>query len=197
MASLTENLEDDILTESSFLNQIDSDINYFNNSNNDINSIPQSNYYTIDQLNDIFKSFNSQGIFILNYNIRSYHTNGENFLSMLQTLEIMPDVFILTETWFTSDSKNYAHIHGYKSYHSVRERKSGGVSIFFKDHLQVKVLDVFSQNNNTIESLAINVKFNSLELNIVGIYRPHSDTVENFTDCLNTIITFLHPGIPC
>ena len=98
----------------------------------------------------------------------------------------MPDVFILTETWLTPWDNPI--IRGYKSYHTFRPLgRSGGVSIFVKSSLQSNSVPVLSFANSTIESCSVEIK-STPPVVVTGIYRPHSDTVTNFTSSLDNLL---------
>ena len=110
-------------------------------------------------------------------------------VALLSSMEVMPDVLVLTETWLSSVDSCYANISGYDAYHTVRERdKSGGVSIFCSsryDSCQYRDLSMCSTN---IEACCIKISFMSICLNVVGIYRPHLGTIEQFVTELKQIV---------
>ena len=91
-------------------NNIDPDLNY------DVNfdSI-ENDYYTTDELVSIFE--NDSMLNLINYNIRSFHSNFRYFGPIVE--ECKPSILVLTETWFTSDY--YEDIPNYDSHHSIRK----------------------------------------------------------------------------
>ena len=92
----------------------------------------------------------------------------------------------MCETWL-NDSNN---INNYNSFHVVRERghgRGGGVSIFCKSSIHAESIDCVSLCSDTIEACALKVSINNETL-VVGIYRPHSDSVENFSRALNELL---------
>ena len=78
--------------------------------------------------------------------------NLDNFLSMFPDDNI-PDIFVFSETW--KDSNDPVSIPGYEGYHSVREGRSGGVSVFVKGQIPSCKLENLSYVNNTIEMVRI------------------------------------------
>ena len=119
-------------------NDIDPDYNFFHASQ-------QSNYFSIP--NYIQQcSENPSFLNIMTYNVRSFHANSDYFLSIFDEVSL-PDVLVLTETWFTPDTS--CDIPGFHSYHTFRSTGgisirnppirgdflSGGISIFVKDNL--------------------------------------------------------------
>lgn len=169
------------------LQLIDPDSNHINVINEQLAS-NNGTFYSIEKFNIRFPNKNDQNLLILSYNIRSFNTNGDNFITFLDSLVFSPDIIVLCETWLTNDSKEFCNINGYISYHNVRNHRGGGVSVFYKRNLQVDHLSVFFNNNSTVESIAIKVLINEMELYVVGIYRPFTDSVENFVAFLNTIL---------
>ena len=73
--------------------------------------------FTPEQFNNKFSSHGKK-LFIMNFNIRSFNANFDQFSVFLNELSRLPDLIILTETW-NSDYKN-AEIFGFKSFHCNR-----------------------------------------------------------------------------
>ena len=94
----------------------------------------------------------------------------------------MPDVFIFTETWY--DGYTPTVIPGYVDYHSVRDGRSGGVSLFIKNQIHSSKIDAHSYTNEFIEICTAKISFNDRNLYICGVYRPHSGSIDNFTTAL-------------
>ena len=163
---------------------------------------PDSNYYTHDiSQNHIFSNYdsiddflkiNSQSINDKNFitifgqNIRSFNRNLDNFLCLFPE-NSMPDVFIFSETWH--DANIPVIIPGYTAYHTVRtDRRSGGVSVYAKQCFKSCQILELSYANNTIEICTIKISNAINHFYICGIYRPHSDTIDNFCSTLESIL---------
>ena len=169
--------------------EIDPDQNYFNTFFGSLEQPRQSNYFSVSQYNQSFSINTSDTLTIVNANVRSFNANGEAMATVLKSLTSVPDVIILTETWLSELSKPYAELEGYNSYHQVREeRRSGGVSIFCRQDLNVETLDHLSVCNQTIETMTINIVFPGDKIALVAVYRPHSGTIENFSHQLHGIL---------
>ena len=169
------------------LDFIDPDLNYFGDVHN-YSDHSQSKYITIEEYNELM--LNTDRLFtIYNYNIRSYSANSNSFFSTFDSLSCYPDVLVLTETWFTP---NYTvDLPSYHSFHSTRnERRSGGVSVFISKKLNANKVSNLCFVNDTIEVCTVRCKvpLATTEVFIVAIYRPHSNTVENFINSLNFIL---------
>ena len=162
---------------------IDPDVNYFNEIFQSLQVSQQSNYFTVDQLDSTLSSASFFTIF--NYNIRSFNCNGDSFVSLLESFTKLPDVVVLTETWLCDNNKDICNMEGYSSYHTIRlGRRSGGVSVFCRSALRSEKVVELSISSETIESSAVELVVDGEIYVILAIYRPHSDSVENFTSVL-------------
>ena len=100
----------------------------------------------------------------------------------------IPEVLCLSETRFTTE--NSQNITGFNSYHVVREREtaSGGISVFVEDCYESTLIENLSFSNATIEICTVEIFLENKPLILIGIYRPHSDSVENFNSLLMDIL---------
>ena len=159
-----------------------------------------SNYFDISsntcQFYD-FNEFNNQfchesNLFIMNFNIRSFNSNYDDFSVFLNDLKFMPDIIILTETWFLDDT--CVDIEGFHGYHSSRSSEfsghGGGVSVYVKKSLTVKHFIEFSESLPEMELMHVKLIYeNSKYINILAIYRPpNSMLVNKFIDKLDSIL---------
>ena len=70
---------------------------------------------------------------------------------------------------------------GYCAVHTIRENaNSGGVSIFYKQVLNVEVLDKCVLSNISIETCSIKVIIKGNVFYFIGIYRPNQGNVTDF-----------------
>ena len=93
--------------------------------------------------------------------------------------ENLPAALVLTETWFNIN--NEADINNYQSFHTVRSvRASGGVSIFIHESLKAFKIDSCCYVTNEIEVCSVEIRVNSEKIYLIGIYRPHSGTIDRF-----------------
>ena len=75
-------------------------------------------YFSVNRFNST-SGCGSSALMILSFNIRSFNSNIDHFLSIICTLEKQPDVIVLPETWITEYCKDFCNIDGYISYHTV------------------------------------------------------------------------------
>ena len=122
---------------------------------------------------------------IFNCNIRSISANGDTLVALLQSLYTLPDVLVVTETWLKpEDGCNFLE-ENYDGYHTARSHgRSGGVSVFVGKETHVRKIDRLSVCTQTMESCVLLIRFQNREIVIYSIYRPHSDSIEGFTDIM-------------
>ena len=100
----------------------------------------------------------------------------------------MPSALCLSETRFSSSHTE--NISGYDSYHTTRnsETPAGGISMFIRQNFVSNMVCELSYCNQTIEVCTVNVRVAKLNILLIGIYRPHSDTIINFTSHLSNFL---------
>ena len=151
-------------------------------------------YYCLDEYVELCRYSNyDENLQILNFNMRSFQSNGITFSAMLNSLPYLPKIIVMTETWNTESNVDLCFLENYQVQHTYRNNiRGGGVSIFCLNGFNCEKISCLSICNETIESCALKIKLNNSYLVILGIYRPHSDTIENFTEVLTN---FLHNSI--
>ena len=162
------------------LEEIDPDNNYLKFSDE-----RTCNYYSLKEFDDLafVKDFT-----VLNYNIRSFRRNFEHFSDEFG-FERFPCVLTLTETWTSNDcDASIYDIPGYQAFHTIRDGRSGGVSIYVKNNLKCSFVPNLSYCTVFIEICSVEIKFGSFSCVIVGIYRPHSGTTTEFIHHFNSIL---------
>ena len=145
--------------------------------------------YTIDRFNTIFKS--DPNLFnVFNFNIRSYNKNGDAFVAFLNTINVKPDIIVITETWMSEANSSLCSIDGYIPYHSVRGTgRGGGVSVYCVETLNSNRVDNLSIVNDTIETCLVKLSIGNELRYVLSVYRPHSDSIENFTAHLGALLS--------
>ena len=166
------------------LRNFDPDENLFNAREDSISRDRQSLFYSVCNYN---RTFTSSKFAILNFNIRSFNANSDEFVGFVDSLIRLPDVMVLTETWANDSNVDQIQIAGYESFHTMRKGggRGGGVSVLIKNCYLCKHHVSLSYSNRNLESCVVSVEFGGEKLFIVGIYRPHGGTTENFTSDLS------------
>ena len=182
------------------IDEIDPDINYFNNFvtfNND----DTCKYYSIDGFNEeYFQKFPSMqrenDLFsLIHVNIRSMSCNISTFEHFLESLNLDYYIIGLSETWLNQDNNDLFTIQGYSCVNNYRTSKTGGgVSLFLKDHLQYTLRADLSIFNESLESVFVeinNVSLHGRKRNIVVgvIYRPPAGDGDLFHEHLGNILS--------
>ena len=167
---------------------VDPDENLLNEAFSALNVEQQSNYFSIDKFNSFFQPSNSQ-LLLLNYNIRSFRSNSLSFSAMLDSLNICPDVLVLTETWITEDRLEVSRLASFDDHHVVRrEGRSGGVSVYCASHYTSEKISELCVSDADIECCVVCLTAGDMYLYIIGVYRPNSGSSLNFCNKLAYVI---------
>ena len=170
-----------------FLNRnIDPDENYFNHS--DFTDIFNScRYFSVPEFETISQS-KAPYPFIFSANVRSFYANFDKF-ELIFTSNKKPDILVLCETWF--EDSNKCDLPNYHSFHTIRGR-GGGISVYVKSDLNCHSIPRFSYQNSLIEINCVKVLLGDKWFFILGVYRPHGETVSNFVEELTSIFNGLN-----
>ena len=173
--------------------EIDPDVNL------DLNT-DRCRYFTIDQFNSEFED--DAGIYLLlNQNLQSFYAKQHLLEAFLGSISHSFHTLVLTETWNQKKYINLCTLENFKGVHTYRDVPNrtarggpgGGVSIFTDPTIyDLKKINTLSVCNETIETCVAKLfrKDNaSMEHFIVGVYRPHTDSEENFTTALHEILS--------
>ena len=153
------------------------------------------NYYSLDEYTSLIDHQTTKNaIKIMNFNIRSFHSNGETFSSMLEVLPDLPDFLVLTESWNTVDNYEECNISNYKGHHTIREvSRGGGVSIFCHKKYNSSKISNISRCINVLETCVVKVELECCYIVVVGFYRPPNESTADFIEKLGLIIQ--HPVV--
>ena len=137
---------------------------------------------------EYFDSRSENNLSIINHNIRSFNHNFDSLLTCFAP-DKLPSIFCLSETRFSTNRME--NIEGYNCFHTVRNSNTpaGGISLFIQKNLSSIKIDELSFSNDTIEICTVQTEINSQKLIILGVYRPHSDTIDNFNSLFSDILS--------
>ena len=145
---------------------------------------------TIDEFNsyhDYSALLNS--ITVINFNIRSFNRNSDQYICFLNSLSVKPKIVVFTETWLDRSNLHLANIDGYTSYHSVRSNRiGGGVSVFCLDSIGYSYNHLLTVQESYVEACVVAMKFREKVVRIIAIYRPPSGCVDDFLSKLDSMI---------
>ena len=158
------------MDHNSFLNGLDADENFFNDTLTDISYTLNCKHFSVEKLNE-FNKKNKNNPMILNINVQSSNCNFDKFRLLFRNQQDYPSVLILTETWIPSD--NVCGLQGYQALHVYRTNwLSGGVSVYINNNLICAILDDLPYCDTTIENVGFRVSINMFDFCILAIYRP-------------------------
>ena len=167
-----------------FFSNLDPEENYFDQLFPSIGSSEQSKYYTLSEFN-LLMSQNQLPTTILTYNIRSFNCNSNYFFASFEN-NSLPEILVFSETWF--NNSNVTEIPGYKSFHTFRTGRSGGVSIFVKNNFLSHKLEEISYASSDIEICSVDVVMGGASWCLLGIYRPVNGNQESFMHEIENIL---------
>ena len=148
--------------------------------------------YSIRGFNAVFpQNTCNNKLFTMNFNMQSFNAKIDEFSTFLNDLNLPPKILCLTETWFTP--LNIQNIPGYKPFHSIRngDRNHGGVSIQILDSIPVNCTEISSKSSLEIEYVHVRLIFktrNMKKIDVVGIYRPPSSSMDEFLSSLEILL---------
>jgi len=132
--------------------------------------LPDKYYSDFDELTDLY-SLSSSSISIFHFNVRSFAKNGSELLLFLSGLPSLPDVIVMSETWFGDDYVDM--IGGYIGYHVFRQnRRGGGVSIFVNRKFRSRSITEQSFVEDDLEMCSVRITVGACEIVVIGVYRP-------------------------
>ena len=118
---------------SDVLNDVDADLNHFNELYPSLHSSSEQQYYDSDKFNSTFNLNTRNDLSIIHANIRSLSANGDMFVGFLSLLNRSFDVICFTETWLSQDGVVENFFPSYNGHHISRStRRGGGVAIYIK-----------------------------------------------------------------
>lgn len=177
------------------LNNID--LNLISDSINDLNDEfdPDINFYSQIKpaksryvCNGNFENItktNLHDMSLVHLNCRSIRKNFMKLLTMLRSFKHTFDVIAISETWLkdTDDISLYS-IDGYDmEYMNRKNKEGGGVCIYIKNNYSVKKLNEFSfQDPDLMDSLTIEIEFNSQKITVNCVYKPPKVKVNSFLE---------------
>ena len=111
---------------------------------------------------------------------------------LLSSLQNKPSFLCISETWNNDEIVNSCTLDGYTSFHTHQpDKNKRGISIFICEQFIGTKIENLSICNDEIQSCAVKVQLNHEFILIIGIYRPHSGTVPNFIETLESF--YEHP----
>jgi len=149
-------------------------------------------YYNESQFDDLVR-INKFNFFLCHFNIRSFNANADEMFLFLSRLAVLPDVIVLTETWF---SPGFVYdIDGYSGHHVYRsDRRGGGVSVYVRCVHSSDFVPEFSFLEPDIELCTVKITACNRKITVVGTYRPPCGNLTNFGERIGAITGGVHPS---
>jgi exonuclease III len=133
-----------------------------------------------------FKNFKTEdGLNILYLNIRSMKNKISQLEAFVESQNHLVHVIALTETWINDETtRNSLNLKNYKSYHSIRKKLGGGVSLMVLNSLLSDELLEAEYLNGSFLIIFIR----ELKVKIGVIYKPPNTNQNDFLTKLDEIL---------
>ena len=162
-------------------NDLDIDINHFDQLYPSIASSYNNQYYDSNKFNSSFSVNGVNDLKAIHVNIRSLAANGDSFVAYLATLNLKFDIICVTETWATDPSLFEGLFDGYIGVFSCREsRRGGGTAIFLRESFEYSIIPHLTVNNDVNESVFVKITKGNKNLVVGCCYRPPSANPDLF-----------------
>ena len=149
------------------------------------------NYLTVDELNK--NDCNLNQFSLINYNVCSFHQNGAQFETLLESINLKFKCIVISESWNTEMNIDQCKLPNYNDFHTIRSgenvcTRSGGVSIFCSEDLHASKIDNVSVCTVNIETCVVRFKYLDKNYVILALYRPNQGNKTDFLHELDQII---------
>ena len=150
------------------------------------------------EIYNFYQLSTAKGFKIVHLNIRSLPKKIEQLRTILQSSSI--DVITLSETWLhTKVDMQLVHIPGYVAYRQDRtvtpgqsKSRGGGLIVYFKDHLDICVLDSDSSSTKDLEIQWLRITHqNAKNILLANLYRPPAGKLNQAIKTLGKGLTSL------
>ena len=169
------------------MSDLDPDANFLDQA------LPENfcNYSTVAELNNNIP--NSKQFSLLNYNISSFHQNGDQFESLLESVNIKFQCIVISETWNTEMNIDRCNLPNYNDFHTLRSgdnvcTRSGGISVFCSDEIHASKINNLSICTANIETCVVKMKYLEINYVVLALYRPNQGSKIDFIQELDQII---------
>ena len=155
---------------------------------------------TYSDFNEIDNIVSVDKLSLLVCNVRSCRRNFNAFYSHFNQYVSKFTIIVLVETWLTKEICNIFNISGYKYFDCFRANNAGGIRMYYKRFLNVKLLPVYSSNTDIFEVLTAEISCSEKNVLLSCFYHPPSpDHQQNrfFIDqCLEILQRLRRTGLP-
>ena len=159
--------------------------------------IVKSNYYDIDEFNELSKKINhDNSISVLNINARSLVKHMNELTAILDDFNVSFDIITVEETWLNDLLQPLVNLSGYTfiAKHKRQKKEGGGIGIYIKngiDYLERNDLDCTDIDDDTFTHKFIEIKQElPLKNSLIGVfYRPPGmNSITKLTEYLDILL---------
>ena len=157
-------------------------------------SLPSSNYYSINRLNNYLNMLtNKKSISLFHCNIRSLPKNLNLLEEFIYSLNVKPDILAISETKLNDKTIINTDIRQYQFFHTDSKTAAGGAGLYISKDLHAIPRPDIKFNMELVESCWSEIINNNKPNVIIGcIYRHPKANMSDFTLELETIVKKLN-----
>ena len=183
----------EIFNDNAFAKQIKSLVNNFTNENYNCK------YYNTSEFQSLIKSFNTGGLKMIHFNIRSFEKNKFLLYAFLELFNIEFDIIFLSETGKVNVALAESIFKGYKLIYQPPSTAKGGAGMLIKTSQFDSIYEIndpifcISKNcecaNCLVESVRVKLNSGNNEFIASCIYRHPGGNVDHFVDSIEPIFS--------
>ncbi len=137
----------------------------------------------------------NQDLFVLNLNCCSLNNKFNSFCAFLTQLSRQPDIICLTESWLTANN-NVLQIPGYNFYNFPRGSRGGGIALYVRSGFDAFIVGInFVPSSFEVGMLQLRVSGSNSFISFLGIYRPPSNSKDDFLDEFERLMQSVPHGV--
>ena len=183
------------MRDGSFFDNIDADINHFEQLYPSIGDNNFDQYYDSGKFNSVFSVNGTRDFSVIHVNIRSISANGDALSVYLSTLNREFDVICLSETWVRELEFIDDFFPNYTSFHSTRlGRRGGGVAMYIQKNLTCLRQPELSVNFEYIETIFLKISKLNKSILIGTCYRPPNSNYDSFQSFFEEKLSSISSG---
>lgn len=173
---------------SDLLNDIDVNVNHFDDIYPELSSDTQSHYHDVSSFKSHFTS-STCDFAVISSNIRSLYNKLDEFQTLLFSLECSFDIICITESWLTASTINMSSLNNYRMFNVTRsETRGGGVAVYVRDKYESSVIDMVSHCMDHIESIFVKCIYHNRIIIVGSIYRPPNGDIDSFIETMEELL---------
>ena len=171
---------------------IDAELNHYNEIYPGYNSNNNSEYFTYDKLNNLISN-DTFNFSLFHLNVRSLFPKHDDLCAMLDNINCKFDALCFSETWLNSETVDLLNFGDFEHHYVIRGEGSrgGGISMFINKYFKCDPLTEICCMLDFIECSFVKCVKGDRKFILGTVYRPPSANMSLFFDKLNYILNYI------